>query len=515
MTGAFTVPAHVAKRSCYNQHFDAWCIESRFASEAQAVLRNGGVAQMLQLAKENPPTEFTPAIYGLMEQFASSEVSTPEASHAELDDAESDFGPPPYFIFQGTGIIPVTGPITKYPSSTSSLFGGSVSTGMRKALAMAVADEKVERILFAIDSPGGMAAGTGDLADDIFRARSQKPIAAHISDMGASAAYWIASQTNHISASRHGEVGSVGVLQVLEDASRAAEGAGIEVLVFQSVPGKAKYVYGTEVTRDQRKFFQDRVEDIHALFADSVSRGRGADFSKKADGRFLMAAEALKQGFIDSIGNLRESLEAFTASTRTSEAKDTPPSDATSVPHWSQTMSTLLASNAPEPIEADVEANHQSLNTPENLGPTRSHMADSPPDTQNAAQEPIAAGAENDSAAIEKRLDALLEAKLAEREAKAEEKRVASLRAEISEEFDIDAAELASHNTVASLEATRRLLSAKKRTEEAGARGAEPGGRAPKAAVVSDAVANYESKEAERKAWLSQLSSHTDMVVRA
>lgn len=61
-------------------------------------------------------------------------------------------------------------------------------------------------------------AGTDDLARDVKAASRAKPLWAHIEDMGASAAYWVASQASKITAnSETALVGSIGTLQVIHD----------------------------------------------------------------------------------------------------------------------------------------------------------------------------------------------------------------------------------------------------------------------------------------------------------
>ena len=87
-----------------------------------------------------------------------------------------------------------------------------------------------------VDSPGGHVAGVQALADTIFQARKLKPLHAHIEDLGASAAYWLASQANTVTANSTAEVGSIGTMAVVHDSSGAAAKAGIKVYVVSSAP---------------------------------------------------------------------------------------------------------------------------------------------------------------------------------------------------------------------------------------------------------------------------------------
>src|SRR5262245_25294579 len=79
-------------------------------------------------------------------------------------------GPPPYeMLADGIAGIRLDGPMTKYDSSFSSLFGGVSTVRTRRAVRDAMADPNVKGIMLIFDSPGGTVAGTSDLADDVLR----------------------------------------------------------------------------------------------------------------------------------------------------------------------------------------------------------------------------------------------------------------------------------------------------------------------------------------------------------
>src|SRR5581483_9650939 len=103
-----------------------------------------------------------------------------------------------------------------------SSMGGTSTVMARRDIRQAVADQDVAGILLAIDSPGGTVAGTDDLAAEVRQARTSKPVWAAIDDLGASAAYWVASQTQRVTVnSPTALVGSIGTLQVIRDLSAA------------------------------------------------------------------------------------------------------------------------------------------------------------------------------------------------------------------------------------------------------------------------------------------------------
>ena len=69
---------------------------------------------------------------------------------------------------------------------------------IRDSFRAAMADERVNSVLFLIDSPGGEVAGLFDLVDEIYHARGTKPIIAVADEAAFSAAYAIASAADEV-----------------------------------------------------------------------------------------------------------------------------------------------------------------------------------------------------------------------------------------------------------------------------------------------------------------------------
>ena len=81
-------------------------------------------------------------------------------------------------------IIPLTGKLMKQQAS----MGGGTSTVQARRDIRAAADPDIGAILLRIDSPGGAAAGTKELADEIAAAKAKKPVWAYVEDMAATLA---------------------------------------------------------------------------------------------------------------------------------------------------------------------------------------------------------------------------------------------------------------------------------------------------------------------------------------
>lgn len=203
----------------------------------------------------------------------------------------------------GIATIEIVGPLMKGDSK----FGGTSTVRTRRAIRLAVQDSQVGGIMLVIDSPGGTVSGTSELGADIKLADSQKPVFAHIDDLGASAAYWAASQARFISANDTAEIGSIGTVAVVVDSSEQAAAEGIEVHIISTGAYKGAFADGAPVTPEHLAYMQDRVDNLNGHFLKAVSKGRKmsmAQVGKVADGRVFGAAASQELGLIDKVQRL-------------------------------------------------------------------------------------------------------------------------------------------------------------------------------------------------------------------
>jgi signal peptide peptidase SppA len=210
-------------------------------------------------------------------------------------------------IVDGIAILAILGQMTKGDSS----FGGTSTVRVRQAIREAAADPSIRSILLNIESPGGTVAGTAELAADVAQADTIKPVYAQIDDMGASAAYWVASQARKVYANATAMVGSLGTVLYVEDSSKAAEAAGVKVIPVTTGAYKATGADGTEVTDDQLEYLQGLVDDLNSYFKAGVRSGRDltvAATDSLFDGRVHVAAKAQELGLIDGVQSMDDTM---------------------------------------------------------------------------------------------------------------------------------------------------------------------------------------------------------------
>jgi signal peptide peptidase SppA len=226
----------------------------------------------------------------------------PEAVHytvAAVRAGAPPIAPSPYgelLTHDGVAIIDMIGPMSKGRSK----FGGASTVAARQLLRLANADESIHTVLFKIESPGGMVAGTKELYDEIVA--SPKQTIAYGEDILASAAYWVASAADKIYCNEMCHVGSIGVFAVLEDTSNAYERDGIEVKVVSSGGVKGAMADGVPLTDEVVGEVQDQVDHINQIMTSNIKSNRGQiDIEAVNDGRTYHAERALELGLVDGI----------------------------------------------------------------------------------------------------------------------------------------------------------------------------------------------------------------------
>ncbi|MBK7406397.1 MAG: S49 family peptidase [Phycisphaerales bacterium] len=206
---------------------------------------------------------------------------------------------------QGLGVLILDGPMQKFDSK----FGGVNTLRARKVVRSAMRDESVRGVLALIDSPGGTADGTLELADDLAALARAKPTATHVAGTMASAALWVGTQTRRVTAGPADLVGSIGTYAVVEDWSKAyaAEGVSVEVIAAGGLDEggvKGQGVQGVPLSDAFRAEVKKVVEGLNELFLRGVANGRSMTLERVralADGRVHLAAEAVKLGLIDAV----------------------------------------------------------------------------------------------------------------------------------------------------------------------------------------------------------------------
>ena len=132
--------------------------------------------------------------------------------------------------------------------------------------------------------------------------------------VAASGGYYIASACDHIIAHPSTITGSIGVISIFPNLEDLFAKIGIKVNVIKS--GKMKDSGSTfrDLTTEEKKIFQDIVDEFYQKFLDVVYQNRKNSLSfeelkKIADGRVYTARQAHELKLIDEIGYFDSALK--------------------------------------------------------------------------------------------------------------------------------------------------------------------------------------------------------------
>ncbi len=176
-----------------------------------------------------------------------------------------------YGMIDGVAIIPVRGVLYQGECSCSWATGYD---WIRRGVLTAAADPEVKAIVLDIDSPGGEVSGCFDLVDAIYAIRGVKPIRSILSESAYSAAYALASATDHISVPRTGGTGSIGVIWMHVDWSAMLDKVGLKVTFVTCGARKADGHSEIPLSKEALERFQADIDILGALFVETVARNR-------------------------------------------------------------------------------------------------------------------------------------------------------------------------------------------------------------------------------------------------
>jgi protease IV len=199
------------------------------------------------------------------------------------------------------GVVPIEGAITS-------------SDEILKQLRKFRKKSSVKAIVLRINSPGGTVAPAQEIYREIGKVRKKKPVVSSMETVGASAAYYIASNSDKIVCSAGTITGSIGVIMMLPEMHQIIEKLGINVNVIKA--GKFKDIgsFVRPPTEEERNILESFASNIHEQFIGDVAAGRKGKIDKEklrsiADGQFFSGEKAKEIGLVDTIGNFYDAVK--------------------------------------------------------------------------------------------------------------------------------------------------------------------------------------------------------------
>jgi len=193
-------------------------------------------------------------------------------------------------------------------------FGGSTAgiRGVVDALRRVEEDPAIKAVVLRLDSPGGSAAASQEVAAQVERVKKAgKKVVVSMGDVAASGAYWIAAGADRIVADPATVTGSIGVLIETIQVTGLYGKIGVNKEVVKSGPFKDMGSESRPMTAEERTILQKMVDDIYDQFVDRVAQGRNMRREQVlvlADGRVFTGRQAKSAGLVDELGDFRDAV---------------------------------------------------------------------------------------------------------------------------------------------------------------------------------------------------------------
>lgn len=179
------------------------------------------------------------------------------------------------------------------------------------ALHKAFKEPLSKAVALRINSPGGSAVHAGRLYSEINQLQTQypdKPVYAVIEDLGASAAYYIASSTDKIFVDQASMVGSIGVISSSFGFNELIDKVGIERRVFTAGANKALLDPYLPIDPQLQDYWKGMLGEIHEQFKAAVVEGRGdrlnPNYPDLFSGLVWTGSKSVEIGLADELGSL-------------------------------------------------------------------------------------------------------------------------------------------------------------------------------------------------------------------
>jgi len=207
-------------------------------------------------------------------------------------------------------VISLSGPIQS--ESSGFLFGGNVISPqlVRSQLERAKNDIGVKAIVLKIESPGGSAAASQEILNELELVK--KPIVVSMGDVVASGGYYISAKADKIVALPATLTGSIGVISEIPNLKGLFDKLGIEMEVFTGGKHKDMYAGLRELTPEEKVIMQEITDQIYDQFVQVVVEGRGLSEDKVrelATGQLYTGVQAKELGLVDELGGLNEAID--------------------------------------------------------------------------------------------------------------------------------------------------------------------------------------------------------------
>ena len=174
-------------------------------------------------------------------------------------------------------------------------------------------NKNIKSVILYFNSGGGSAYASDLITREIELLQKEKPVITYMSDVCASAAYYMSMPSDTLIASEGSIVGSIGVFAILPDLSE---------LLSEKIKIKSDYIKTNEnigeidlakpLSNNEKNLIQRGVDYFYSDFLDVVSRGRNMTIEEVdflARGKVYYGEESKNLNLIDAVGSLEDAIK--------------------------------------------------------------------------------------------------------------------------------------------------------------------------------------------------------------
>lgn len=221
----------------------------------------------------------------------------------------------PYAMIGNVAIIPIEGTLVHKGAYVGASSGLTSYQGIITQVMRVRQDPKVAGVVFEVDSFGGEVAGVFGTAAMIAELSKEKPTIAILTENACSAAYLLASAARQIIIPETGTAGSIGVITMHTDVSKALKKEGVTVTIIAAGARKADGNPLGPLPPEVQSELQARAERTRVLFANAVGQYRGKRFTAAqamaTEAETFDGRDACRIGLVDAVGFAGTAFEAF------------------------------------------------------------------------------------------------------------------------------------------------------------------------------------------------------------
>lgn len=180
------------------------------------------------------------------------------------------------------------------------------------SLRSAKEDKSIKAIILRVNSPGGSGLASELIHREIELTQKVKPVYTSMGNVAASGGYYIACNSKHIFADKETLTGSIGVFGLIPNIKALADKWGINGEQVQTHPNALTYSFFEETSEKTKEVITEGIELFYQKFVQRVADGRKLTWNQVdslAQGRVWTGVDALKNGLIDQIGDLNNTIE--------------------------------------------------------------------------------------------------------------------------------------------------------------------------------------------------------------